>query len=42
MAEPVPDDELCADKGTVWYLPHHDVSSKSKPEKLRSVFDLCV
>ena len=34
-AEPLPDDELCADNGTVWYLPHHNVSSKLKPEKLR-------
>ena len=38
-AEPVPDDELCADNGAVWYLPHHNLSSKSKPEKLRIVFD---
>ena len=38
-AEPVPPDELTLDDGTVWYLPHHNVTSKSKPDKFRIVFD---
>ena len=37
-AEPVPPDELTLDDGTVWYLPHHNVTSKSKPDKFWNVF----
>ena len=35
----VPDDELQRSDGTVWYLPHHSVTSEHKPDKLRVVFD---
>ena len=40
-AEPVPIEELTLDDGSVWYLPHHTVTNKSKPDKFRIVFD-CV
>jgi len=36
-AEEVPDDELCLN--SVWYLPHHAVTSPSKPGQVRVVFD---
>ena len=38
-AEPVPTEELTLDDGSVWYLPHHNVTNKSKPDKFRIVFD---
>ncbi|XP_071085629.1 uncharacterized protein [Haliotis cracherodii] len=38
-AEKVPDDEVCIDDGSVWYLPHHVVTSDKKPGKFRIVFD---
>ncbi|XP_071085478.1 uncharacterized protein [Haliotis cracherodii] len=38
-AEKVPDDEVCIDEGSVWYLPHHVVTSDKKPGKFRIVFD---
>ena len=37
-AEPVPEEELEADDGRVWYVPHHGVVQKKKG-KLRVVFD---
>ena len=38
-AEPVPTEELTLNDGSVWYLPHHNVTNKSKPDKFRIVFD---
>ena len=38
-AEPVPDDELYIDNGTVNYVPHHHVISAAKGGKLRVVMD---
>ena len=38
-AEPVPDNELRLSDGSVWYLPHHVVTSAAKPGKVRVVFD---
>ena len=38
-AEKVPDNELHANDGTVWYLPHHPVVSEAKGGKLRIVMD---
>ena len=37
-AEKVPEEEMNIKDGSVWYLPHHGVSSESKP-KVRVVFD---
>jgi hypothetical protein len=37
-AEEVPSDGIRAE-GRVWYLPHHPVVNKNKPEKVRIVFD---
>ena len=38
-AEPVPDNKLRLSDGSVWYLPHHVVTSAAKPGKVRVVFD---
>ena len=38
-AEKVPKEELEKDEGTVWYLPHHPVTHRLKPNKVRIVFD---
>ena len=38
-AEPIPPDELSLDDGRVWYLPHHNATSESKPDKFRIVLD---
>ena len=38
-AEPVPDDEIKLNDGSVWYLPHHAVMNDAKPGKVRVVFD---
>ena len=38
-AERVHDHDLKREDGRVWYLPHHGVTSESKPGKLRIVFD---
>ena len=40
-AEPVPQDELEANDGRVWYVPHHGVIQEKK-KKLRVVFDCSV
>ena len=40
-AEPVPQDELEANDGRVWYVPHHGVVQQKK-NKLRVVFDCSV
>ena len=37
-AEPVPDEEVQASDGRVWYVPHHGVIQKKKG-KIRVVFD---
>ena len=37
--EPVPEIELGRCNNAVWYLPHHGVTSESKPGKIRIVFD---
>ena len=37
-AEKVPNTEK-PEKGKVWYIPHHGVYHKDKPEKIRIVFD---
>ena len=37
--ERVPDQELCLNDGSVWYIPHHPVISQSRPDKVRPVFD---
>ena len=36
-AEKVPNTEK-PEKGKVWYIPHHGVYHKDKPEKIRIVF----
>ena len=36
-AERVPQNELCLNDGTIWYIPHHPVLNK--PGKVRPVFD---
>ena len=38
-AEKVLDEEIGVTPGQTWYLPHHNVVNKNKPEKLRIVFD---
>ena len=38
-AERVPIGELALNDGSVWYLPHHAVTSAAKPNKVRVVFD---
>ena len=38
-AEPVPDDEIKLNDGSVWYLPHHAIMNDAKPGKVRVVFD---
>lgn len=38
-AERVPDDELHAANGSIWYLPHHGIYHNHKPGKIRVVFD---
>ena len=38
-AERVPDSDLLLNDGSIWYLPHHHVTSQSKPGKIRVVFD---
>ncbi|XP_076056164.1 uncharacterized protein LOC143034106 [Oratosquilla oratoria] len=38
-AEYVPEVDLKRDDGKVWYLPHHAVTSETKPGKVRVVFD---
>ena len=38
-ARKIPDSELAASEGSVWYLPHHPVVHKQKPDKVRVVFD---
>ena len=38
-AEKVPKEELEKDEGTAWYLPHHPVTHRLKPNKVRIVFD---
>ena len=38
-AELVPMEELYANPGRRWYLPHHPVFNPNKPEKVRIVFD---
>ena len=38
-AEPIPQDELTLDDGRVWYLPHHNATSESKPDKFRIILD---
>ena len=35
----IPDSELGLNDGSVWYLPHHHVTSEAKPGKIRVVFD---
>ena len=36
-AERVPQNELCLNDGTIWYIPHHPVLNQ--PGKVRPVFD---
>ena len=38
-AERVSDSDLLLNDGSIWYLPHHHVTSDSKPRKIRVVFD---
>lgn len=38
-AEIVPKSEVNADRGCVWYIPHHGVYHPQKPDKIRIVFD---
>ena len=38
-AELVPSASLSRDDNKVWYLPHHGVTTDSKPDKVRMVFD---
>ena len=38
-AERTPRDEISKPEGLIWYLPHHPVFNKNKPDKLRIVFD---
>ncbi len=38
-AEKVPKKELNKDNGRIWYLPHHPVTHRLKPDKTRIVFD---
>ena len=38
-AELVPSESLSRDDNKVWYLPHHGVTTDSKPDKVRMVFD---
>ena len=40
--EKVLDEEIGVTHGQTWYLPHHNVVNKNKPEKLRIVFDCAV
>ncbi|XP_074655762.1 uncharacterized protein LOC141909272 [Tubulanus polymorphus] len=35
----VPDDQLHANQGRTWYIPHHGVYHPKKPEKVRVVFN---
>ena len=39
QAEKVPKEELDKDNGRIWYLPHHPVTHRLKPDKTRIVFD---
>ena len=39
FAEPVPNDEIQAAEGRVWFIPHHGVYHPKKPDKIRVVFD---
>ncbi|XP_064601082.1 uncharacterized protein LOC135467247 [Liolophura sinensis] len=39
FAEPVPESELELNNGTVWYIPHHGVYHRKRPNKIRVVFD---
>ena len=38
-AQKVPKEELNKNNGKVWYLPHHPVTHRLKPDKTRIVFD---
>lgn len=38
-ASPVPDEQLQASPGKVWYIPHHGVYNPNKPGKIRVVYD---
>ena len=38
-AEQVPQEEMKLDNRRVWYLPHHGVYHRRKPDKIRVVFD---
>ena len=38
-AEKVPQADLIAEDGRVWYIPHHGVYHPQKPDKIRVVFD---
>lgn len=38
-ARKVPEDQLEADPGKVWYIPHHGIYHPRKPQKIRVVFD---
>lgn len=38
-AETVPQADLVAEDGHVWYIPHHGVYHPQKPDKIRVVFD---
>ena len=39
LARKLSEEELSKERGTCWYLPHHPVTSPTKPWKLRIVFD---
>ena len=38
-AEAAPDGDAAPVEGSMWYLPHHPVFNKNKPDKIRVVFD---